>query len=345
MLIVLNALNGQKDMIKIQDFEVFKFGENIYTEFQNNGKTYLLNRHPYLDVVLTDYCNANCSFCIADLIHKKLKGDLEIMKEKIKFAVTQMRVREVLVLGGEPTMSPILLPMISFLKTLDLDKIIMTTNGIRLATEPTFREAVLSSGLTHVNLSFMSTNSDNQSRITTTDRPKMLTLDGVADIYETAQKHGVKVRINNNIFKTNNDTLGRIVSFYNAVKPYCDSVKFSPLFPVDTFSVLDVKTQWVKDNILENDYVENLFSVVEDYFSTMNNDIQVIVNDLQFGFVKNTLIPLKIPIIMNWNFGKYTGMMKKVVEEHKINNLKLLPNNELSLSWNRELKEYFIKTT
>jgi molybdenum cofactor biosynthesis enzyme MoaA len=40
-----------------------------------------------------------------------------------------MRVREVLVLGGEPTMSPILLAMISFLKTLDLDKIIMTTNG------------------------------------------------------------------------------------------------------------------------------------------------------------------------------------------------------------------------
>lgn len=331
-------------MINIKDYEVFKFGENIYTKFINNGTAYLLNRHPYLDVVLTDYCNANCSFCIADLIHKKLKGDLNIMMEKIKFAVTEMRVREVLVLGGEPTMSPILLPMISFLSTLGLDKIIMTTNGIRLATEPTFREAVLSSGLTNINLSFMSINSENQSRITCSDRPKMLTLDGVAEIYETAQKYGVKIRINNNIFKTNNDTIGRIVKFYEAVKPYCDSVKFSPLFPVDNFSVLDFKTQWVKDNILENVYVENLFSVVEYYFSAMNNNVQVIVNDLQFGFVKNTLIPLKVPIIMNWNFGKYTGMMKKVVEEHKINNLKLLPNNELSLSWNRELTEYFIKT-
>jgi len=74
------------------------------------------------------------------------------------------------------------------------------------------------------------------------------------------------------------------------------------------------------------------------------NDISVIENDLQFGFVKNTIIPLSVPIVMNWNFGKYTGMMKRVVEEHKINNLKLLPNNELSLSWNRELTEYFIKT-
>ena len=56
------------------------------------------------------------------------------------------------------------------------------------------------------------------------------------------------------------------------------------------------------------------------------------------------MIPLKKPIILNWNFGEYTGMMKRVTEESKINNIKLLSNNELSLSWNRELSEYFIST-
>jgi hypothetical protein len=32
------------------------------------------------------------------------------------------------------------------------------------------------------------------------------------------------------------------------------------------------------------------------------------------------------------------------VEEHKINNIKLLSINELSLSWNREMSQYFINT-
>ena len=66
--------------MKIADFEVFKFGENKYIEFINNGKSYLLNKEPYLDIVLTDYCNANCNFCIADLIHKKLSCNIDIFK-------------------------------------------------------------------------------------------------------------------------------------------------------------------------------------------------------------------------------------------------------------------------
>lgn len=331
-------------MINPKDYEVFKFSENVYTEIVNDGKTYFLNKHPYLDVVLTDRCNSNCSFCIADLIHEKLDGDFETMKQKIKYAVDNLHVKEVLLLGGEPTVSPMLIPMIQYLKTLNLDKIIMTTNGVKLAYDVKFREEVMKAGLTNINVSFMNINIKNQHEITHCPKHRIVMLDGLERIYKEAVKNNVKIRINNNIFKNNNDTIGKIVKFYNAVKPYCDSVKFSPLFPVDNFSVINIKTQWVNENILTNDYVENLFNVVEDYFSTMNNDVQIIVNDLQFGFVKNTLIPLKVPIIMNWNFGKYTGMMKKVVEEHKINNLKLLPNNELSLSWNRELTEYFIKT-
>jgi hypothetical protein len=47
---------------------------------------------------------------------------------------------------------------------------------------------------------------------------------------------------------------------------------------------------------------------------------------------------------MNWNFGKYTGMMNRVIEDKQINNIKLLSNGELSLSWNKNLNEYFIKT-
>ena len=70
--------------------------------------------------------------------------------------------------------------------------------------------------------------------------------------------------------------------------------------------------------------------------------VSIITNDELFGFVKNSMIPIDPPIILNWN--QHGQMMKKVVEEHKINNLKLLPNSELSLSWNREMNQYFIDT-
>lgn len=327
--------------IKINDFEVFKFGNNIYSEFENNNKKYLLNREPYLDIVLTDYCNANCNFCIADLIHNKLNGDIEIFKEKILFAINNMNVKEVLLLGGEPTMSKMLLPMIEWLSTLKLDKIVMTTNGIRLAQNKEYREKILNSGLTNINISFMNIDIDKQKQIT--NSKYTLTVNDIKNIYETAHKHKVNVRINNNVFLGNNDTLIDIIDFYNAVKNYSDSVKISPLLKTDSFSVIDYKTKWTNENRLTDEQTLSLFNNIQNYFSDKYNCC-IIENDLQFGFVKNTMIPLKIPIILNWNFGDYTGMMKKVTKENKINNLKLLANNELSLSWNRELEEYFIKT-
>lgn len=327
--------------MRISEYEVFKFGDNRYTEFKNNGKTYLLNKEPYLDIVLTDYCNANCWFCIADLIHDKLNGDFSVFKQKILFAIKEMNVREVLLLGGEPTMSKMLLPMIEWLNTLELDKIVMTTNGIRLAQNKEYRERVLSSGLTNINISFMNTDIDKQGGIV--NSKYVMRVSDLRDVYKTAKDNGVSVRINNNVFLGNNDTLADVIGFYNQVCDCCDSVKISPLLETDAFSVVDVKTAWAKANRLTDTQVLNLFNDIQGYYSDKYN-VSIIENDLQFGFVKNTMIPLKKPIVLNWNFGNYTGMMKRVTEENKINNLKLLSNNELSLSWNREMPQYFIKT-
>lgn len=327
--------------MKISEYEIFKFGENNYTEFKNNRKTYLLNKEPYLDIVLTDYCNANCQFCIADLIHDKLNGDFEIFKEKILFAINKMNVKEVLLLGGEPTMSKMLIPMIKWLATLKLDKIVLTTNGIRIAQNEEYRKEIFFSGLTNLNISFMNVDIDKQQYAT--NSKYILKITDIKNIYETAKKYNVNVRLNNNVFVGNNDSLNDIINFYNKINTYCDSIKISPLLEVDSFSVIDEKTAWAKSNRLSDVQCLELFNSIQNYYSDKYN-ISIIENDLQFGFVKNTMIPLKVPIIINWNFGNYTGMMKKVTEESKINNLKLLANNELSLSWNRELTEYFILT-
>lgn len=323
--------------MKISDFEIFK--TNKYSKFINNEKEYLINQEPYLDIVLTDFCNANCGFCIADLIHTKLKLDFEVMKEKVLFALDNMNVKEVLLLGGEPTISKNLIPTIEWLKSLNrLNKICMTTNGILLSKNYGFLDDVFSSGLTNCNISFMNYKEDKQKEIT---NKCSIGLEGLNKIKYVADKYDVKIRINNNIFKNNNDTLDKVIDFFRIVRNFCNSVKFSPLLKVDSFSVLDIKTKWVNENILSDDEYDKLFDEIEKHYINLH-DISIIENNEQFGFVKNTLIPLDVPIILNYN--QHGQMMNKVINENKINNIKLLPNNELSLSWNRELKNYFIKT-
>ena len=328
--------------MNVKDFEIFKFADNIYTEFVNNGKVYNLNRSPYLDIVLTDYCNSDCNFCIADLVHDKKVIDFDVAKEKILYAVNKMNVREVLLLGGEPTMSKHLIPMIKFLKTLNLDKIVMTTNGIKLAQNSDYRKMVLSSGLTHINVSFM--NIDKQKQAAISNAKFVVGTEDVSNIYGACRDNGVSMRINANIFNGNLDTIDEIDLFYHTVRNVCNSVKFSPILPVDSFSVVNVKTEWCRKNLIDDALLDILFHQIEEFYS-YKYDVSVITNDLQFGFVKNSIIPLKTPIVLNWNFGRHTGMMKRVVDYKQINNIKLLANGELSLSWNRDLPEYFIKTT
>ena len=322
--------------MNIQDYEIFK--PNFYVPFENNGKTFQLNYKPYLDIVLTDYCNANCSFCIGDLVHKKTRLTFEALEEKVLFAVNNMGVKEVLLLGGEPTISPMLIKVIKFLSTLKLDKIIMTSNGLRLGQhDRRFLWNVLSAGLTNLNISFMSNDPHKQKEIT--KAKEFFTTNELLYIATEAQHNGIKVRVNNNIFKGNNDNIKSVIDFYNSVR-FCDSVKFSPLLKTDSFSVIDFKSKWVKENILSDEDYDKLFEKIENTFK--NRGYSVITNEEQFGFVKNSMIPLSTPIILNWN--QHGQMMNKVVKESKINNLKILPNGELSLSWNRECPEYFIKT-
>ena len=328
--------------MKIDDYEIFRYGENFYTPFFNNGKTYNLNKSPYLDIVLTDRCNSNCGFCIADLIHKKLDIDIEMLKDKVLFAVENLNVKEVLILGGEPTVSPILLDVLDWLGGLGLSKIVMTTNGLALKEGKVLLDELAFSSLTNVNLSLMSVQSDKQLSIGGRTK-SALSIQDVRNMYSMFNSREIGFRINTNVFSGNNDTADKCFDFYNATAWCCDSVKFSPLFAVDEFSVINTKTEWVKQHILSQGQYKTLFEEIEKLFS-LNGTISVIENHHQFGFVKNSMIPLRRPVILNWNFGDYTGMAKRVKENNEINNIKLLPNGELSLSWNREAAKFYIKT-
>lgn len=321
-------------MIDKSQYEIFKKTE--YVDFKNNGKKFLLNKNLYLDIVFNDTCNSRCRFCVADLIHNKQVADVEQFKSKIKFAIENMGVREVLLLGGEPTINDNIFIILDYLKQFDLDKICITTNGFRMSMDYSYTEKLFSSGITHVNISLMNKRELKQMEISRTN--KSISEDNLREIKRVADKHNVKIRINNNVFLDNNDTINDILSFYDYVSPYCHSVKFSPLLKTDNFSTINEVTEFNRIHTLSDDKYESLFNSIE----KMHFDFKIHKNAETFGFVEYSLIEADVPIILNYN---HRGqMMDKVVNENKINNLKLLTTGDLSLSWNRELSEYFINT-
>lgn len=321
-------------IIDINDYEIFR--QISYKPFENNGKLYNLSNYPYLSIVMSDFCNARCNFCIGNLIHKKLKCNIDVYKEKIKFAIQKMGVKEVLLVGGEPTINDDIFEIIKILKQFNLNKICVTTNGIRLTTDKEFADRLYSSGISNINLSLMTFNEEKQREI---NHSKInVNRRSLIDIYNSCNENNIKLRINNNVFKNNNDNFDDLITFYVKTKNYCHSVKFSPLLKTDSFSVVNNVTEWVRNNILTDDEYDNLWSEVEQYY----NDLTVIKNNSTLGFVGYSFIPLKVPIILNYN--QHGKLMQKVVQNKEINNIKLLPTGDLSLSWNREMPDYFIKT-
>lgn len=313
---------------KLNNFEIFR--ANKYSPITINGKQYQINEQPYLDVVVTDRCNRRCKFCIADLVENKQNCHIPTTYDQIRHAIKRYGVRELLFVGGEPTIFNGLFGILDwlspgYLERGDLDKICITTNGDMLKKEK-FRRRLFQR-VTHVNLSLMHT--DVQHQMDTAQTKNSVTIDQLKEIYEAAQEYNIELRINANVFKNNLDNYHKVNDFYEVVKDYCDSVKFSPLLRVDDYSVVNKVVDFVRNNILSNQEYEDLFTSVE----AMYAGYPLVKNPLTFGFVEYRMICMDTPVILNFN---HRGMMAEKARRGYINNIKLLTNGNLSLSWNKE---------
>ncbi|MDF2880215.1 MAG: moaA [Clostridiaceae bacterium] len=330
----LSRMVDEKQNAKFSQYEICRKVD--YEEFNNKGKKFLLSTYPYLDIVLNDYCNAQCKFCISQLVHKKEICNINKHKQKIKYAIEHMGVKEVLLVGGEPTIYDGLFEIIEYLKQFNLNKICITTNGHRMSKDMDYCKKLMSSGITHMNISVMSLDEDKQKYVSGSNT--YLSLEHLKTFKKIADEGNVSIRINNNCFKGNNDNLNDILCFYNQIKDYCDSIKFSPLLKTDTFSTINAVTEFNREHVLSNEDYDCLWHTVENYFSSY----PIIRNKETLGFVEYSMLLLSTPIIFNYN--QHGMAREKIKKENKINNLKILVNSELSLSWNREEIEYYINT-
>jgi MoaA/NifB/PqqE/SkfB family radical SAM enzyme len=111
-----------------------------------------MEHDPSYDIMLGYVCNVECRFCSQELDWRKDDWlPLASARERI-FAAYQRGCRLLNILGGEATIYPDILPLVTFARKVGYRTIQFETNGLRLA-DPAFAERLVRAGLTRVSFS------------------------------------------------------------------------------------------------------------------------------------------------------------------------------------------------
>lgn len=179
----------------------------------------------YARISLTDLCNLRCVYCMGECgVEKKQHEDmlsLENFYEIIK-ALSALGVNKVRFTGGEPLLKKNVVSLVEKTAQLDgIEKISMTTNGVRLAS---LAAELKEAGLQGVNVSIDSLD-EKKYKIITRGGELSNAMMGL----ETALKVGLKVKVNAVLMRGINDS--EIENFANFGQMLGIEVRFIELMP------------------------------------------------------------------------------------------------------------------
>jgi len=300
-------------MINTNSLEIFR--SNVYNKYDIG----YVSNNAYLSVVATNKCQKNCFYCINSDTDKQSEIPIEKSIKNIRHLVRKYKVKEAIILGGEPTLHSRIGRLIYDLKNnTGLETVRITTNGIKLKNNESLIKEMIMSGIDGINISF--------------HNEEFIKLSELKWIYKTIKKYGnsIKVRINMNIWRGNNDTFKTLLERIKSLS-FADEMRISNLIYKDNFSVNTTNNKEKDNLILSDEEYINLFKKLIEHYS---KKYTLINNDKTLGFVRYILIPTPTPIIINWNIN--SDVSKQVCENNnrEINTFKCLVNGEVSLSWN-----------
>jgi GTP 3',8-cyclase len=167
-------------------------------------------RFPYLRLSVTDRCNFRCTYCLPHGYQKTADAPPELsLPEMVRLVsgFAALGVSKLRLTGGEPTVRADFMDIIAAMAAVPgIDRLVMTTNGYRLARDAARYAAA---GMQAVNVSIDSLDPATFHRITGHDRlPEIL--DGVA----AAREAGMVVKLNAVLMRGINDhELDRFIAF------------------------------------------------------------------------------------------------------------------------------------
>ncbi len=119
----------------------------------------------YLRISLTDKCNMRCVYCMSEDMVFTPTADLMSTPEILRLVniFARLGVDKIRLTGGEPTVHPDLIPIVRGIRATGIERISMTTNGLRLAQ---LAKPLRAAGLERVNVSVDTLDPDRFHRVT-----------------------------------------------------------------------------------------------------------------------------------------------------------------------------------
>lgn len=301
-------------MIQLNDLEVLRSNDKaVYNDFLKRN----INPNLYLSIIATNNCQLKCPYCINSNTDRQQELPLNKALKNIKKAKDLFGIKECVILGGEPTLYSDLNGLIDGLRSFGFEKICLTTNGIKLKEDFNF----INHGITHLNISIHNENGTFK-------------LSDLLDFSIKSRHSPIKIRINTNVYRGNHDNLFDLIEWLQLIEAYnsCDSIRVSNIIRKDNFSVNTQNDKTGLDMILSDEEYNNLFDVV---IAEYSKHVSCIDNPSALGFVDYTLIPDKIPIIINRNINSKVSEQVCENSDSVINTVKCLVSGDISLSWNK----------
>jgi len=192
--------------------------------------------HSYLRISLSERCNLRCQYCMPPEGVPLQKQDKLLTDEEILELVdlfVEAGVKKIRLTGGEPLLRPSLATLLNSISTKHphLTSLGITTNGLTLSKQ---LPDLLSSGLTHVNISLDTLHSDKFVHITRRNGLERVlkAIDDTVDAYQQqlgGRSMQGKVKVNCVVMKGFNDN--ELYDFVNLTKNKPVDVRFIEWMP------------------------------------------------------------------------------------------------------------------
>lgn len=177
------------------------------------------NFKDWLEVMLLPECNAHCSWCIEK---NGFKPKTRLNWLDLAYKILETRKKNILLLGGEPTLYPDLKALIYFLDKYSRN-VYLTTNGSKLTEKFAKDNLTL---LTGINISI-----HNHDLLKNQDVTGIYLYErDLEQAIDLLRKHLVRVRFNCNLIKGHIDSYQKIQQYVNWARSYkADEVRFAEL--------------------------------------------------------------------------------------------------------------------
>ncbi len=174
---------------------------------------------------VTKRCNLRCTYCFADGGQPEPDPELSTMKAAIENIAKRCGSPLLQLSGGEPTLRNDLPELVRFAKEAGCSYVQLNTNGIRLAEDPAYAEALAEAGLDIVFLQFDGTRDDIYKKL----RGRPLLKEKRKAIGVCSDLHLGVTLVPTVVRGVNDDNLGELISLACSLAPGVRGIHFQPV--------------------------------------------------------------------------------------------------------------------